>query len=78
MVNSSHAREMPSGLRSRAGQIAIWGVGRAPVERRKGTKDGTRGGRREESETLGLRVQGKARRLKVPGRKRRAGLGLPE
>ena len=29
-VNSSHRGEMPSGLRSQVGQIAIWGSGGGP------------------------------------------------
>lgn len=39
VVNSSQPREMPSGLRSQVWQIAIGGVGEAPVRERKGTRE---------------------------------------
>lgn len=55
-VNSSHPGEMPSGLRSQVGQIAIWGSGGGPsggeLKRIKTKESGRKRQKGKEAETV--------------------------
>lgn len=75
-VNSSHRGEMPSGLRSQVGQIAIWGSGGGPSGGEKKRIKTKESGRKRQKGKEAEAVFGERRRAMRELRHRTL-LGLP-
>lgn len=61
VVNSSHPREMPSGLRSQVWQIAIWGCGGGPSRSKEGDKGESEGEKAKQMKWVARFGKGKAK-----------------